>query len=121
MTHEATRVVEATCRMTGEEFSDLVDTAGYGINYWCDRAVVDEDLCNYTVHDSEDDKEFVLGASALCDAILRIAFDHTRLRVGDGYRSTACTYVFDREQVDYDADFADVVIQVACFGEVVYG
>ena len=119
---EVTRKV----KLTDEDIDDIVCTAlEGGITYWCSSAEVvgGKYLGEYAsdqisrggslrLYDAEEDKsyeltkyKFVTGFALACrDGYLDEAFD------GDG---------FDTGEID--AELADVIVQYALFGEVVYG
>lgn len=118
------RVAITDCEvfLTGEDFADFVDTAGYGIAYWAVApCYVDTEAGTYTVRfygtaddpqdysdDDDDISEVVVTKAALEAAIARVIKD---------YPSRAkhfTAYV-------YDAEDADMVIQTAIFGRVIFG
>lgn len=97
-----------------------------GITYWCDKAeVVGEYLGEYAsdqiarggslrLHDSVEDKWHTLDVKTLLDGVKKAAYD---------------CYFSEYNWVDFaginscqiDADVADVIIQLALFGDVIYG
>ena len=117
-----------TVQVTGQDIDDIMVAAMEGgINYWCNYAYVDGDtyLGEYAseeisrggkliLHDAEDDAEYVLTLEKLLKGI-RIAIEE------DFYSE----YLWASEgKIDccrIDAAVADVIVQLAIFGEVVYG
>lgn len=106
--------------ITSEDIDDIMcDALESGIGYWCGRAKVNgEYLGEYasdqisrggslTLYDIEDDDEkYVLDLVKFLNGY--------RLAIEQGYFSG------DLDD-DYDAGTADVIVQLAIFGEVVYG
>lgn len=85
--------------MTDEQILDIIDTAGYGIAYWCHRADIDENARTYTIHS----EELPLPVELSFDRIAELAGNYN--------------YAIE----DIDAAIADVIIQRAVFGAVVLG
>ena len=95
-----------------DDVRDLIDTAGYAISYWCSAAVTsDDDAEAYTVTEVDTGQRFVLGLEAL-----RAAWD----RVLSGTMDVRPSIVQSLRDNDVDTDAADVVVQVACFGTIIY-
>jgi hypothetical protein len=109
--------------LQAELVSDLVDTAGYGIN-WAVEAVQDDAAQTYTLTLDEDaaeeagKTEVVVTYAQIRTAIRKIAAGGV---VNQTLTKSAKDFIFNPEEADLDADFADVAIQVAVFGEVVFG
>lgn len=96
-----------------------------GITYWCCKAEVVEDEYygeyaseqisrggSLRMHDSEDDEVYVLTLDKFLNGI--------RLACRDGYGDEW----FDGESLDYfriDGEAADIIVQYALFGEVMFG
>lgn len=115
------RVVTQTLTLTSEDFADIVDAAGYGINYWASSAVVGDDT--YTATDGEDEGPPV----EITPAILIQAFFDLAFGSPAGLHPESCALVrnaisnvpFDAGEID--SVMADWLIQWAAFGEVKYG
>ena len=100
-----------------EDIDTLIDMAGYGINYWARTAEVDEHT--YTVQwddDLEQPRKAVVSHQSLADALVWVATNHFGY-VGDYARD----YFKEEDAGNIDGDLADVVVQIAIFGEVIYG
>lgn len=109
-----------TFKLTDEDIDDIMsDALDSGIGYWCGRAKVNgEYLGEYasdqisrggtlTLYDLEDDEEsWVLDLDKFLAGY--------KMAIEQGYFSG------DLDD-DYDAGTADVIVQLALFGEVVYG
>lgn len=111
--------------ITGESIADIIDSAGYGINYWATGAVVDSANETYTISwngdDFEDSDPLATGTKAL--TYLDIAKTIESLlnfdaRVSD---STCRAFADAFYSENIDSDWADVIIQLALFNEVIYG
>lgn len=118
--------VDKKVKLSKQDIDDIVCTAlEGGITYWCDYARVDGDYLGEYVsdqisrggslilHDEEDDLEYALDLDNFIGGFVTAC--------KDGY---AYEWFDDDGSVDFgmiDADAADVIIQYALFGEVVYG
>lgn len=111
---------------------DVLTTAVEGgINYWADfvsvsRLQPDLSVNNVRLRPREEDAEL-----AVDDEVFQI----THLRIGqamqlvvsgdvlvrDDIRRAVLHAIADPDNADIDAEAADVLVQVACFGEIVYG
>lgn len=102
-----------------EEMNDmdyLIDAAGYGIDYWCSRAVVGKGT--YDVTEDDSGEVFHLTHAKIRQALKDVALG--KAKVNDTFQMAAIMAVRDEEEA-VDSELADIVIQFACFGEVVYG
>ena len=115
-----------TAKLTQEDIDDIMCSAlEGGITYWCDKVEVVENRYygewaheqisrggNLKIHDFEDNEEHFIG---LDDFIEGMA-----LALKDGYgENWFVNGALDGSQID--AEMADVIIQFAIWGEVVYG
>lgn len=114
--------------ITEEDIDDImVGALEGGINYWCDDAVVDgetylgefasEEISRggkLILHDCEDDEEYTLDLEKFLNGV--------RLAIEGDYFAEYLWYCDGRiDCCQVDAAVADVIIQLALFGEVVYG
>jgi hypothetical protein len=95
-----------------------------GINYWCAGA-----------HHLLDDDNKVVGWKIMPDRDKAVSVDYDQIRaavrqlangevqVNDQIRQWIRDSIGDQDNIGcyIDADAADVIVQVACFGEIVYG
>lgn len=102
---------------------DLVDAAGYGIT-WADQARLDEDAQTYTLYLDEDASEeagksqVTITFQDIQDALAKIA----QGGVVNQEITEACQVALESpEDADLDSGAADCVIQVAVFGDVIFG
>ena len=119
--------VEREIKVTQQDIDDIITTAFEGgINYWCDRAHVmngDNEHCAseqvsrgaaVILYDSEGDEKHVLTVGKFMRGLAKAI-------EGNNYSSYEW---FNEDSIDtcnVDAEVADVIIQLALFGEVVYG
>ena len=106
-----------------ELFGNIIEDAGYAIGYWADEAHHDADARTYavTIQDEYAD-EFenkTLTYDDLLEASKKLASG--AIKVNSQTKSVCQAIVSDPSDVDYDADDADVIVQVAMFGEIVFG
>lgn len=131
----ALRVV--TTEITHKDVADIVETAAYGgITYWAEDPHQEDFSYDShpkdtvaTIRDRIEDRVFFLTADQVREAVRKVAINHPRLvndTIQGDLRSafTSDTIPNKGSGLDcgeIDADVADCVIQVACFGEVTYG
>ncbi|AWY07637.1 hypothetical protein SEA_YOSIF_73 [Streptomyces phage Yosif] len=122
-------------KITDENVQDIIDTAAYGgITYWAGQPT-DEDFQNlpegkeYTIREEGDYPEDA-EVHYLSKADIRKAYRELLSLDQQYVNKTIHGYIIDsyrdRDEngIDcghIDADAADVIVQVACFGEVRYG
>lgn len=129
--------VELEVNVTQEDIDDIVTTAlEGGINYWCRKAeVVGDYLGEYAseqisrggtlkLHDSEEDGVYELTRDKLLDGIKKYCEDVNRPYdiMYSEMNSVGCSsgeFGLDCSMVD--ATVADMIIQYAVMGEIVYG
>jgi hypothetical protein len=107
-----------------EQVADLIDEAGYFINYWAVKGHHDTEAKTYAItldeHSAEytDKPKVVITYAQVDEAIRKIAQGGI---VRSDLTEAAQAYVSEPGEADLDAEFADVAVQVAAFGEVVFG
>ena len=119
--------IKTTLTVTDEDIDDIMCTAlEGGITYWCNKAkVVGEYLGEYgheqiarggklLLYDMIEDEEYELTLADLLNGIKFAAEKGYYENYGwvDGSELDTC---------NVDAEVADVIVQMALFGEVVYG
>lgn len=106
-----------------ELFGNLVEDAGYTIGYWAEEATHDESKQTYSVTVQEefaDEYESkVLTYADLLEASKKLASGE--VKVNSQTKSVCQAIISDPSDVDYDAEDADVIVQVAMFGEIIFG
>jgi hypothetical protein len=114
--------------ISDESLDSILEMAGYGIGYWATSATVDKEARTYTVHDAEDDETHVLSFDKLHRVFWNIASGEKRQcnsEIQSYFRSAVLDGASEGEgDIDaghIDSDAADVLIQVAAFGSIVYG
>lgn len=119
--------VTIVLQITEEDIEDIVDTAlDCGIFYWCERAKYTSDPCGDTdgkhlinggtilFYDNEDGSESELTLDKLLDGINKWVvngYDRYHAVQSDGTLDTC----------EIDAEMADIIIQLALFGDIIYG
>ncbi len=100
-----------------DDFEDIYDIACYGgIAYWCLAADINEDgdVAHFT--DMEDDnKEYTVTKDKMEEVYGKIL--DGEYRMADYIRE----YFRSGDLGDIDSTAADVIVQICCFGEIVYG
>lgn len=101
--------------ITEEDIEDIIDTAGYGIGYWAKRAIVGDDY--YEVVD-EDGVCHKLTYGDICKGINRWYITDGNIPY-DIMEFNGNNIGLDTGMID--SEMADMIIQYACFGEIIYG
>lgn len=122
--------VEISVDVSDEEITDMIDIAGYGIGYWCERGVVNENTRQYVVTPDEEarqdpamSKDFIINF----DDIVRVLVEIGTGKHDVGYpREYAQGWLAEKvksgeDSGNLDSTIMDCVIQVCAFGEVVFG
>jgi hypothetical protein len=109
----------------------IIEMAGYGIGYWGVSAVQDDDARTYTITENEEGENavHVLSYEKLEATFWMLADSWQPLSVNSTIRSYFFEAVSDglaegKGDIDsghMDSDAADVLMQFACFGKLVYG
>lgn len=111
--------------LTLTDFADIVDAAGYAIGYWCDEAEYDEPYdendpdATYTVSCEEGTEIYTLSKSDVEKAMVSIA--ENRVDVSNNIRDYIKLAIKEDDMCHIDGYAADAIIQVACFGTIIYG
>lgn len=110
--------IQLSFDLTDEFLADVATTAiEGGINYWTSR-VQRIDVDTFALTDEETDEGYLVTHQMLANAIERIlGLDPTGTTGIDSIASA----VFERDAGAIDAIDADCIVQVAVFGEVLYG
>ena len=115
--------LKVDCTLSNEHFEDILDTSGMAIGYWASRAsieFVDEDSEELIYRIKErDGAEFVL-TKADIEASLRDIIEGT-FETSHSLQQEFAGFCLDKDQGDLDAESVDILIQFACFQELIYG
>ena len=114
--------------ISDRDIDDILDTAMYGINYWCDEAIPDGPYigkCAHEqvsrggtlkLHDAESGEYYYLTQEKFIQGIKKYLENPT---AGDFLEFVDHELRIDAGNVDIE--IADVIIQYALFGEIVFG
>jgi hypothetical protein len=107
--------------VSDEVITDIIDGAECGgINYWASRSVNDPDNRTLTITDGEDDKTITITYDQIVNAISDLT--NGRVSISPAIRDAITSDLASGDYGCYmDATCYDVIIQVALFGDVVYG
>lgn len=115
-----------TIELDGELIEEIIETAGYGIAYWAHTAHHDRLAETYTLtwdgSDFEDSDPNSAGEHRLEYSDIAKAVENlynAKVKMNDGLLNQLEEWVNGHPTMD--VDLADVVIQVALFGEIIYG
>lgn len=101
--------------LSARDFEFLTEQAGFGIGYWASSAV--EEPNKYTV--TSEEGEFVITPDKIreiLEGILQGKYGRTCQALWEVALDTLQGRFADPDPAD-----ADLIIQLACFGEIVYG
>ena len=100
---------------------DIIEGAGDYIGYWAYEADMDTVNQTYTITEQDEPTNTVhkVTYKDIVDACAKIVSGKASSR-SDIMSAVAQAFI-DYENADMDADCYDVIIQVACFGEIIYG
>lgn len=95
----------------------IVEMAGYGIRHWASSAVIDTEARTYRVTEDANGTVHVLTDTKIHKALCEAAKEHAAAK------ETLREYRAREEFIggELGSDDADIIIQLAAFGELVYG
>jgi hypothetical protein len=110
-----------------EFLSDVLETALYGaIDYWCAKAKVHQEVVQGTklimsidVREEGETEFHEITHASMVEAIQKIC--ENEVTVTEEIRSSIYAAVTENDAGQIDATAADVIVQVAALGEIVYG
>lgn len=109
-----------------ETFENICDDAGMVISYWASTAQHDTEKQTYSITllpDCVDETAGVVSKTItyqdLLDATKKLA--EGKVQVNNYTKATCQEIIAGQEDIDYDGTDADVIVQVALFGEIVFG
>lgn len=119
-----TVTIKVDFELDNEFFEDLLDTAGYGINYWAKSASIelkneDDDEVFYRVKEQDGD-EFVITKDDMQATIRDIVSSSKLWWVNKNLKNNLSLLCLGDNDIDLDAADADALIQIACFRELRY-
>lgn len=126
----ATITAQVSVEVSDEEITDMIDTAGYGIGYWCEHAVVDTNTRQYRVTPDEEarqDERFAGTFIINFDDVVKVLVEFATGQHELGYpREYAQSWLADKVKHgdgagNLDSEIMDCVIQQCAFGEIVFG
>lgn len=118
-------------KISKESLDCIIEMAGYGMAYWASSATQDDETKTYTIVEDDDGEPatHVLSYEKLEATFWLLADPWQQLSVSNTIRGYFYKAVNDgvgegKGDIDaghMDADAADVLMQFACFGKLVYG
>lgn len=109
--------VEFNLHLSHECLEEIIDMAGYGIGYWASEAEVNNEV--YIVTEGVSEEKFTLTSLDIAKGV--------ELYIKNGNRpyniikSNNAINSIEIDSETIDSEVADMIIQYACFGEIVYG
>ncbi len=119
--------LEIKTEVSVEEISSLIDTAGYGMNYWAEFGMYSEEKQTYEVRLDQDAQDGVgwesdtkvITYQEIADAIQKLISGQVGIR--PDIRQSLVEEFINKDGGQMDSEGAEVVIQVALFGDVIFG
>lgn len=110
--------------LTADDFADIVDAACMAIGYWARNT---EFIEPYNENDPpstltvvcDEGRIHLLTAPLIEEAMSKIV--ENKIEVSNSTRNDVTRSIKENDMSYIDANAADAIIQVACFGEIVYG
>ena len=100
-----------------EDIECIIEMAGYGIGYWCSAAIEKDN--GYDVYEDEEGKWHKLSYEDIIKGIELYTKNRNKpYNIIFMDEKTGLLYI---ETGNIDAEVADMIIQYACFGEIIYG
>lgn len=101
------------------EILEIVEIASYGIAYWASDLKIDREGKKLELVEIDGERNHSLSFRDVFDAVHRLMIEPelSALWIHDQIRPM----LLDCDTATLDRDGADVIIQVACFGEIIYG
>lgn len=117
--------VQLEFELSPEFIADVIDQAGYGIDYWATSAVFDDEAQTYTVTEMDDETTGSPGSTRILTyRIIAWAMQEIAAGKADLCRqivSDIVTAIREGDAAEIDSEDADCIIQWAMFGDIVYG
>lgn len=111
--------IELSVNINDEVIDDIIEGAGYEIGYWASKAVYDSEAQTYEVTEEEDEKRYFLTYPIIAKAITSLVKGD--ITISPSIREAITLDLVSKEGCHMDGECYDVIIQVACFGDVIYG
>lgn len=109
--------------VTGEVIENIIEQAGFGIGYWALAALVTADqkyiVTEYGPEHGGEGREFTLKHRDLAAALTGIVsgkYTHITSYLVNAARAA----LFEKDAGEIDSDLADVIVQCACFQDVIF-
>lgn len=103
-------------RVSEADFQDILDTAGYAISYWAKNAKACHGV--YLIWPDNARRTFTTRINV---KLAMISINLGRVKVSDNVRNSVKQAVEEGNFSELDTHAVDVIIQIATFGELIYG
>jgi hypothetical protein len=122
--------VSRSYEIPDEDVETVIEMAGYGMVGWALRGENDSEKRTYTVtldptaaEEADKPLEFTLTYDQIAQTLADVAFKKPLDGLSDSaaVRDYAVDYFAELDAGEIDADLGDVVIQLAAFGELIFG
>jgi predicted MarR family transcription regulator len=105
-------------QLNHENFIDIIDTACYGaIEYWAEEVEYAAGTLSISCEEGAEIHEIEM--ADMEKAIAKIM--EGRVSISDSIRGDVTSAIREDDYGYIDSNAADAIVQIACFGEIVYG
>ena len=104
-------------QLTQDDLDDIVDAACHGIGYWADEAEYSTSLLSISAEEGAEIHE--IGKADIEKAMASII--EGEVSISDSIRNDISSAIRENDYGYIDSYAADAIVQIACFGEIVYG
>jgi hypothetical protein len=104
-------------QLTQDSLDDIVDTACHCIGYWADEADYDAGTLSISAEEGAEIHE--IGRADIEKAMASII--EGKVSISDSIRNDVSSAIREDDYGYIDSYAADALVQIACFGEIVYG
>jgi hypothetical protein len=102
-----------------DDFEDLCHTAGFGgIDGWAHKWHINKQDRMFTIVDEELTHHHI--SQAVVERVIADLFNRKKFCIEATWKSIELA-VLENEYSEIDAEDASIILQYACFGEIVYG
>lgn len=116
-----TVLISVEYTLSTEELENILQMAGYGCNYWATQIDYDDEYTKIEITDAEERVRHRIKRQDIENAIQDIVECEKEVGLHEGNRAKVYNYVINPQNNVCDATMADWIIQVAIFGEAIYG
>ncbi|AAQ63333.1 hypothetical protein Nazgul32 [Burkholderia phage BcepNazgul] len=124
---DAAGIITLSIQVSRQLCEDTMDAAAHGVEYWAhafEHPGCGPETLNYAIEEDEPSsgetpKNFVISPEAIVKGIQAIM--HPAFSVRADIRGTLFSALVEDDASNIDIEIADIIVQAAMFGEIIYG